>query len=109
MQSSASARPFGTTCAIVSVSGGEKRLRYRSELRVWSPGGALMASSVFGADVTRIFAAARTGSARKITVEGREVEIGTPFPSPEDWRDRWIYFLLVDRFNNPDAPPRTVW
>jgi glycosidase len=27
------------------------------------------------------------------------------FPSPEDWRDRWIYFLMLDRFNNPNAPP----
>jgi glycosidase len=25
--------------------------------------------------------------------------------SPEDWRDCWIYFLMVDRFNNPVAPP----
>ena len=29
-------------------------------------------------------------------------------PSPEDWRDQWIYFLMVDRFNNrlraPNAP-----
>jgi len=23
-------------------------------------------------------------------------------PSPEDWRDQVIYFLLVDRFNNPN-------
>jgi glycosidase len=29
-----------------------------------------------------------------------------PFPSPADWRDHWIYFLLVDRFNNPASPPR---
>jgi glycosidase len=29
-----------------------------------------------------------------------------PFPSPADWRDLPIYFLMVDRFNNPDAPPR---
>ena len=28
-----------------------------------------------------------------------------PFPSPEDWRDRWIYFLMLDRFNNPSARP----
>jgi len=28
------------------------------------------------------------------------------FPSPEDWRDRWIYFLMVDRFNNRSAPPQ---
>jgi glycosidase len=26
------------------------------------------------------------------------------FPSPEDWRDRWIYFLMLDRFNNPAGP-----
>lgn len=28
-----------------------------------------------------------------------------PFPSPEDWRDRWIYFLMLDRFNNPSTVP----
>ena len=28
-----------------------------------------------------------------------------PFASPADWRDGWIYFLMVDRFNNPSAPP----
>lgn len=29
------------------------------------------------------------------------------FPSPNDWRDLFIYFLLVDRFDNnqPDLPP----
>jgi glycosidase len=30
---------------------------------------------------------------------------GTLFPSPQDWRDQWIYFLMLDRFNNPQAPP----
>jgi len=29
------------------------------------------------------------------------------FESPADWRDQWIYFLLLDRFNNPTAPPRS--
>ncbi len=28
-----------------------------------------------------------------------------PFSSPADWRDEAIYFLMVDRFNNPAAPP----
>lgn len=28
------------------------------------------------------------------------------FPSPMDWRDKWIYFIMIDRFNNPLAPPR---
>jgi len=30
---------------------------------------------------------------------------GGPFPSPQDWRDKWIYFVMVDRFNNPSANP----
>ena len=30
-------------------------------------------------------------------------------PSPEDWRDCWIYFLMVDRFNNPARPPLGVF
>jgi glycosidase len=30
---------------------------------------------------------------------------GVMHPSPEDWRDCWIYFLLVDRFNHPSNPP----
>jgi glycosidase len=31
---------------------------------------------------------------------------GAPYPSPIDWRDRWIYFLMLDRFNNSAAAPR---
>jgi glycosidase len=28
-----------------------------------------------------------------------------PFPSPADWRDQVVYFLMVDRFNNKSSPP----
>jgi len=31
---------------------------------------------------------------------------GGPTPSPADWRDKWIYFLMVVRFNNRLAAPR---
>src|SRR5262245_66424497 len=30
-------------------------------------------------------------------------------PSPADWRDLWIYFLLLNRFNNPDKAPTAPW
>jgi hypothetical protein len=33
-------------------------------------------------------------------------QVGGPFPSPADWRDQVIYFLMVDRFNNPGGPPK---
>src|SRR5512146_2322054 len=33
------------------------------------------------------------------------VQIPYPYPSPADWRDEWIYFLLVDRFDNPAGRP----
>src|SRR5512144_3028093 len=33
-------------------------------------------------------------------------EAAGAYPSPQDWRDVPIYFLLVDRFNNPSAAPR---
>lgn len=32
-----------------------------------------------------------------------------PFPSPADWRDQPIYFLMLDRFNNPTRPPLGTW
>ena len=35
---------------------------------------------------------------------------GPYFSSPEDWRDHWIYFLLIDRFNNDrGTPPAETW
>lgn len=68
-----------------------------------------MPDSVFGPEVENAFASARTPARRTVQVEGRAVEIACPFPSPQDWRDRWIYFLLVDRFSNPDRAPNAPW
>jgi len=52
-------------------------------------------------------AAKRTTRAVKVGAESRTIT--TPFPSPEDWRDVWIYFLLLDRFNRADgAPPASM-
>jgi glycosidase len=52
-----------------------------------------MPTSIFDQDVQTVLDRARAPQAAL-------------FPSPEDWRDEWIYFLMVDRFNNPDGPPR---
>jgi glycosidase len=41
--------------------------------------------------------------ARASALEGRV------HASPADWRDVWIYFVFIDRFNNPDAPPAGAW
>lgn len=45
-----------------------------------------------------------------ITTENLEFQPVAPLhPSPEDWRDQFLYFLLVDRFDNgaDDIPPYT--
>ena len=68
-----------------------------------------MPSSIYGREVEIAFAGARSATCPTVQVEGRDVEIPCPFPSPQDWRDQWIYFLLVDRFNNPDRPPAASW
>jgi glycosidase len=46
-------------------------------------------------------AAKRTTREVKVGTESRTIT--TPFPSPQDWRDLWIYFLMLDRFNRADG------
>lgn len=57
-----------------------------------------MPTSINGAEVKAVLNQARLLSPpRRLT------------PSPQDWRDCCIYFLMVDRFNNPLAPPKSVF
>lgn len=38
----------------------------------------------------------------------KAIRSADPFPSPADWRDVWIYLLMIDRFNNPAASPQSA-
>ena len=67
-----------------------------------------MLASVWHPDVQGTLESARQRTTRRITLDGQTMEIAPPFPSPQDWRDQWIYFLMLDRFNNPIAPPRQL-
>lgn len=57
----------------------------------------------------QIMDAAISSASKKITVDGTEKNIPYPFPSPMDWRDNLIYFLMIDRFNNPSSEPRSTF
>lgn len=65
-----------------------------------------MVTSIVSPEVLSVFQKVRSRVTSRVLVGEKVVDILTPFPSPEDWRDHWIYFLLIDRFNNPDTPPR---
>jgi glycosidase len=68
---------------------------------------------IFGREIKQAFAQAREAAAkrttRNVTVNGTVVPVPYPFPSPTDWRDCWMYFLMVDRFANDQAPPKGPW
>jgi glycosidase len=68
-----------------------------------------MATDAFGPEVTAVIRdaqqRARTRRTKTVIVDGQSRTVRSPFWSPGDWRDCWIYFLLVDRFNNPSRPP----
>ena len=72
-----------------------------------------MPTHIFEPSVSQVIAdaqqAARDRRTKPVVVEGQTRQVRTPFPSPGDWRDRWIYFLMIDRFNNPAQPPAGVW
>jgi hypothetical protein len=50
-------------------------------------------------------AAAHEQRTKAVVIEGAPRAIPVPFPSPADWRHCPIYFVILDRFNNPTLPP----
>jgi glycosidase len=70
-----------------------------------------MPTSVFhGPKALDAFAAAAQPSRVIVDVPLRgRVAVNKPFASPPDWRDQMMYLIMVDRFNNPDAPPPPDW
>jgi glycosidase len=68
-----------------------------------------MTASVFGPEVEEAFFQSRRTEHHNVVVADAERTVPVPFPSPHDWRDIWIYQLVTDRFNNPQAPPRRNW
>lgn len=72
-----------------------------------------MPTHIFDAEVAEAIedaqAGARLARTNSVVVDGHSVQVRSPLPSPYDWRDTWIYFLLLDRFNNPVQPPNGTW
>ncbi len=67
-----------------------------------------MPDSINDAEAQALLEGAQRQMSRSITLDGASVTVPPPFPSPQDWRDQWIYFLMLDRFDNPGAPPRRM-
>jgi Alpha amylase, catalytic domain len=69
--------------------------------------------SIVAKEIGQQFAEAREAAAgkkpREVKVNDHDVRIPYPFPSPTDWRDCWMYFLILDRFNNSRLPPNALW
>jgi len=70
-------------------------------------------TDIFSRQIKEAFAeareAAKQGTTRTVTVNGTVVPVRYPFPSPIDWRDCWMYLLMIDRFANPQASPNSAW
>lgn len=64
-----------------------------------------MPTSIMSVQVQAAFDQVFAMPTRRGILEADTAMAPVPFPSPADWRDQSIYFLLVDRFNNPAAPP----
>jgi glycosidase len=72
-----------------------------------------MTTSILDAQIQQALDDARTraarGATKVVSIDHVDRTIASPFPSPADWRDCWIYFGLTDRFNNPARAPAATW
>ena len=57
---------------------------------------------------TAIQSAFQNDATKTIQVGGQPKTIPYPFPSPTDWRDVWMYLLMIDRFNDPAKAPAST-
>lgn len=69
-----------------------------------------MLQSAWNSHIQDMLESAQQQTTRQVRLDHQQttMEVPPPFPSPEDWRDQWIYFLMLDRFNNPLSPPRQL-
>jgi glycosidase len=67
-----------------------------------------MIQSTWNPHLQDVLESAKQRIVRQVRLDNQRnvMEVPPPFPSPEDWRDQLIYFLMLDRFNNPLNPPR---
>lgn len=72
-----------------------------------------MPTSISSPDLLQTIAAMQAAASqpqiKQVTVDERQISVPYPFPSPGDWRDCWIYFLMIDRFANSSAAPNGAW
>jgi glycosidase len=70
-------------------------------------------TGIFAREIAEKFAQVREAAgkkaSRKVAVKGSPVPVPSPFPSPSDWRDCWMYFLILDRFANDRFAPNGPW
>jgi hypothetical protein len=50
-----------------------------------------------------------TDARRRATLHGLKAGERPAMPSPADWRDVCLYFLMIDRFCKPEAQPNFQW
>lgn len=68
-----------------------------------------MSISVYANEFNEILQSAWRLEERVVEFDGEARKSPAPFESPADWRDIWIYHLMLDRFNNPERPPASPW